>query len=110
MGFFSIQDRFTFTYKLYAVFKWRLLSKGQVFVQKTYVHLLIGFLDSLATTSVIPIDQQTGEKIVVLQESHSKYHIVSIVLLDFDCPVLQGFVLSEASKIDLTRCVYSKRP
>lgn len=43
-------------YKLY-VFKWRLLSKVQVFVQKPmFVHLPLGFLGSLATTSIIPIN------------------------------------------------------
>lgn len=43
-------------YKLY-VFKWRLLSKVQVFVQKPkFVHLPLGFFGSLATTSIIPIN------------------------------------------------------
>lgn len=92
-------------YKLY-VFKWRLLSKVQVFVQKPkFVHLPLGFFGSLATTSIIPINvlsclNKSANNIVVLQEFHSKYHIVSIVLLNPGSQVLQVFVLSDASTIE----------
>lgn len=86
-------------YKLY-VFKWRLLRKVQVFVQKPkFVHLQLGY-NKYNTNQCSELFEQIGEYIVVLQEFHSKYHIVSIVLLNPGSQVLQVFVLSDASTIE----------
>lgn len=52
------------------------------------------------TNQCAELFEQIGEYIVVLQEFHSKYHIVSIVLLNPGSQVLQVFVLSDASTIE----------